>query len=127
MELSGRDLVVAYVAALEARDWDALAALLAADAVYEVPQTRERVTGREAVVRFNRDYPGQWHLRVREAYGDRTGGAVHLGWVGAPGEAESGAVALLRFGPDGRIAHITDYWPEPYEPPSGREHLVERY
>ena len=25
------------------------------------------------------------------------------------------------------ITRITDFWPEPYEPPSGREHLVERW
>jgi hypothetical protein len=124
---AGRALVVAYVEALEARDWDGLGDLLAPGVVYEVPQTRERVSGREAVVRFNREYPGEWHLRVREAYGDASGGAVHIGWVGAPGEEESGAVALLRFDSDGRIRHITDYWPEPYEPPAERAHLVERF
>jgi len=24
-------------------------------------------------------------------------------------------------------ARVTDFWPEPYEPPPGREHLVERW
>jgi len=28
---------------------------------------------------------------------------------------------------DGLITRVTDFWPEPYEPPPGREHLVERY
>jgi hypothetical protein len=28
---------------------------------------------------------------------------------------------------EGRIVKITDFWPEPYEPPPGREHLVERW
>lgn len=124
---TGRDLVLAYVTALEERDWDRLSELLAADVVYEVPQSRERVTGRAAVVRFNREYPGEWHLRAREAYGDASGGAIHLGWTGAPGEAESGAAVFLRFDADGLIAQITDYWPDPYEPPPGREHLVERF
>ena len=27
---------------------------------------------------------------------------------------------------DGLITRITDFWPEPYEPPTGREHLAER-
>lgn len=31
------------------------------------------------------------------------------------------------FGDDGVITSVTDFWPEPYEPPTGREHLVERY
>lgn len=37
------------------------------------------------------------------------------------------ALTFFRFDKSGRIAHITDFWPTPYEPPSGREHLVERY
>jgi hypothetical protein len=28
---------------------------------------------------------------------------------------------------DGKIAQITDFWPEPYELPASRAHLVERY
>jgi hypothetical protein len=28
---------------------------------------------------------------------------------------------------DGFITAVTDFWPEPYEPPPGREHLVERW
>ena len=28
---------------------------------------------------------------------------------------------------DGKIAVITDFWPDPYELPASRAHLVERY
>jgi hypothetical protein len=28
---------------------------------------------------------------------------------------------------DGRIVRITDFWPDPYEPPAGRAHLAGRY
>jgi hypothetical protein len=28
---------------------------------------------------------------------------------------------------DGLISHISDFWPVPYDPPAGREHLTERY
>jgi hypothetical protein len=28
---------------------------------------------------------------------------------------------------DRLVAAVTDFWPEPYEPPPGREHLVERW
>ena len=27
----------------------------------------------------------------------------------------------------GLIVRVTDFWPEPYEPPPGREHLTERW
>ncbi|HEV2240142.1 MAG TPA: nuclear transport factor 2 family protein [Streptosporangiaceae bacterium] len=47
------EIVAAYWAAAEARDWARFGGLVAEDVVYEAPQTRERVRGREAYVRFN--------------------------------------------------------------------------
>ncbi len=120
----GRDLVIAYVELLEARDWAGFARLLASDIVYELPQTGERVRGRERFVRFNHEYPGDWHLRVRDAYGDAFGGAVHLAC--RVGDDDLDAVGFLRFDEDGLIVKITEYWPEAYEPPAGRQHLTER-
>ncbi|MGA8247146.1 MAG: nuclear transport factor 2 family protein [Nocardioides sp.] len=49
----------------EARDWAGLAEVLAPDLVYELAQTRERVRGREAFLRFSEAYPGDWHLTER--------------------------------------------------------------
>lgn len=36
-------------------------------------------------------------------------------------------LCFFDFADDGTIAAITDFWPEPYELPAGRAHLVERY
>jgi hypothetical protein len=36
------------------------------------------------------------------------------------------AIAFFEFA-DGLITRVTDFWPEPYEAPPGREHLVERW
>jgi hypothetical protein len=36
-------------------------------------------------------------------------------------------LCFFELGDDGRIARITDFWPDPYELPAGRTHLVERY
>ena len=46
--------------------------------MYEVPQTHERMSGRDAYVRFNRDYPGEWYLQVRAAYEGDSGGAAEV-------------------------------------------------
>lgn len=119
------DTVRRYWAAADARDWDAFAATLSPDVVYETPQTRERVTGRAAYVRFNRDYPGDWHLTITRLVTDDEG-AVSETAFDVGGGSMTG-ICFFTFDVDGLVATVRDYWPEPYDPPPGREHLVERY
>ena len=119
------DVVSAYWAAAEARDWEAFGALLADDVVYELPQSRERVLGREAYVHFNSEgFPGDWHVLVeRIVSGERA--AVSLIRFTDAGNSQPG-ICFFELDGDGLIASITDFWPEPYEPPAERAHLVER-
>jgi len=117
--------VEAYWSACEARDWVAFGALLAEDVVYDLPQTRERVRGRAAYVRFNEEYPGDWHLTVERAVGEGLHAATWTRFTVAG--TEQPALSFFEFTEAGLIGRITDFWPEPYEPPPGREHLVERY
>jgi len=119
-------VVADYWAAAEARDWAAFGALLAGDVVYEVPQTRERVSGREAYVRFNAEgFPGGWHLAVtRIVSQDRA--AVSMIEFSEGGSSQTG-LCVFDLDEGGRIVRITDFWPDPYEPPAGRAHLVSRY
>ncbi|GLZ76131.1 hypothetical protein Afil01_09380 [Actinorhabdospora filicis] len=119
------DTVRRYWETAEARDWDAFAALLADDVRYELPQTRERVLGKDNYLRLNMEYPGDWHISIHRLTGDDERAAS---WVKARLDGEtSDAVMFFEAAPDGRIASVTDFWPESYEPPAGREHLVERY
>ena len=37
------------------------------------------------------------------------------------------AIVWLEMTGEGLISKITDYWPEPYEPRAGRDHLTERW
>lgn len=119
------DTVSTYWASAEARDWDAFAALLATDVVYTLEQSRERIRGVENYVAFNRDYPGDWHVSlVRVVADDRA--AFSWGRV-AVGEEEQSALTVFTFDEAGAIATIDDFWPEPSEALTGREHLVERF
>lgn len=129
-----RGAVETYWAAAEARDWGAFGATLAEDVVYELPQTRERIRGKERYLRFNEEYPGDWHVRVERIVADaegrqaaaRTGFTVTGEQEGEPDE-ELDAIHFFTFDEAGLITGVTDFWPESYEPPAGREHLVERY
>ncbi|MFF9775020.1 nuclear transport factor 2 family protein [Streptomyces sp. NPDC013978] len=126
-----RATVERFWASAERRDWAAFAETLAADVVYELPQTRERIRGRERYVEFNREYPGDWHARVERIVAEpgQPGQPEQVvSWTHVTvGLEEMYAISFFTVDEDGRIAAVTDFWPEPYEPPAGREHLVERY
>ncbi|CAN5699287.1 nuclear transport factor 2 family protein [soil metagenome] len=114
-----------YWESAEARDWAGFAETLAADVVYECPQTRERVRGREAYVRFNREFPGDWHLVIDEVVADERGAVSHASFA-IGGETMTG-ICFFGFDAEGRVRTVRDYWPESYEAPADRAHLVERY
>ena len=120
-----RGTVETFWATAQARDWDAFAETLAEDVVYELPQTRERIHGRERYVRFNREYPGDWHLRIERIVAEP--GQV-VSWIRSTvGLEEMYGISFFTGDGSGRISEITDFWPEPYEPPAGRDHLTERF
>jgi ketosteroid isomerase-like protein len=119
-------VVADYWAAAEARDWAAFGALLAEDVVYEAPQTREQVRGREAYLRFNVEgFPGDWHLAVQRIV-SQDHEAVSMTEFSEGGTSQFG-LCFFDLDEDGRIVRITDFWPDPYEPPPGRAHLAGRY
>jgi predicted ester cyclase len=116
----------AYWNAAEARDWTAFGRLLADDVVYEGPQTRERVRGRAAYLRFNEEgFPGPWHLTIERIVGEGDQAASWIEFT-TPTGTQPG-LCFFRLDADGRIAHISDFWPDPYELPASRAHLVEPY
>jgi ketosteroid isomerase-like protein len=122
---TAHEIAEAYWATAEKRDWPAFGALLAEEVVYELPQTRERIRGRAAYMRFNEEYPGDWHVTIERVVGEGRHAATWTRFAVA--EEEQPALTFFELDGDGLITQITDFWPEPYEPPPGREHLVERY
>jgi predicted ester cyclase len=124
--VDSQHVIAGYWASAEARRWDDFADLVAEDVVYEVPQSRERVRGRDAFVRFNVEgFPGDWHLTVERIV---TEGSHAASWIefAEEGKTQPG-VCFFEIDGDGRIIKITDFWPDPYDAPAARAHLVERY
>jgi ketosteroid isomerase-like protein len=118
-----RAMVRRYYDSLIERDWDTFVALLTEDVRYEIPQTSERITGKERYLRFNQEYPGDWQLSVTRLVADGSTAAASSNFT----VGDERMVGVTFFELDGDlISRVTDFWPEPYEPPAGREHLVER-
>jgi hypothetical protein len=118
------ELARTFMSSMEARDWDGLRSVLHADVVYELPQSRERINGRDRYIQFNQEFPGDWHLEPRIVLADDHNGSVLFDW--RIGDQSAQGIVYFEFAA-GLITRVTDFWPEPYEPPSGREHLVERW
>lgn len=92
--------------------------------IYEVPQTCERVRGREAYIEFNATFPGDWTTEVVRLLADETGASGQIIFR-VRGQEQIGNAFLEME--DGKIQHIFDFWPEPYEPPQRMSRYVERY
>ena len=121
--VDNREVLRRYYEVIGSKSWDGLGELLAEDVVYDIPQTRERITGREPYVRFNREYPGDWRMELTRLVvdGDRAAGTMNFF---VDGTAMLG-ITFFELA-DGVISRITDIWPVSYDPPPGREHLAER-
>ncbi|MFF1410975.1 nuclear transport factor 2 family protein [Streptomyces sp. NPDC058289] len=93
---------------IQARDWDAVAQLVAQDAVVEWPVSGERIVGSKNYVAVNREYPEGWTIRVLRivAAGDQVVSEVEVPHEGL------GVFRAASFwtGRDGRIVRGTEYW-----------------
>jgi predicted ester cyclase len=123
---SAHEVVAAYWAAANVRDWPAFGELVTDDVLYQGPQTRERVRGRDAYLRFNAEgFTSDWHVSVQRIVGE---GSHAASWIEMNDRGETyPGVCFFDLADDGRIARITDFWPDSYELPASRGHLVERY
>lgn len=124
MSTSNRDAVTRFWTTANAADWESFAALLSPDLVYEVPQTRERISGRDGLVEFFRTWPGTWRADIVQTIADTHSAVTVINFV-TPTEQMTGITFFeLR---DGTITGLTDYWPADYEPPERASPVVQRY
>jgi hypothetical protein len=94
------------------------------DVVIEMPQSRERIRGRDALRKLQERFPSPAPaITLRNVTGSR-----HV-WV-AEADIDYGgdrcqAVIILELDSDGLIARETRYYPQPFEAPAWRAELVE--
>lgn len=114
-----------FGALMQTNDFPAVAAVLAPDFVLEWPQTKERIRGAERIVRMNAEYPaqGRWEFTIHRLVGGEREAVSDVGVT--DGVLRARAITFFEAA-DGRVRRITEYWPEPYDAPAGRAHLVER-
>lgn len=124
-QVSARDVVESLWRRIEERDWAAVGALIAEDAVVEWPVTGERIVGRANFLAVNTEYPEGWSIRVQRvvAQGEEVASEVLV-----PHE-ELGVFRVASFWRvrDGRVVAGREYWtgPDPEPAPEWRARFVE--
>ena len=125
--VSSRDVLESFWAAMQKNDWDRAAGHLTEDCVVDWPCSGERIVGRSDFAAVQAAYPtatGSWSFEVHRIVVE---GVVVVSEVTVTdGEQSARVVAFSIVDDHGRIAHQTEYWPMPYDPPPGREHLTQR-
>jgi len=122
---SAADVVREFWRLMATNDFPSVGTVLAPDFILEWPQSGERIRGAERFARMNAEYPAQgaWRFTVNRIV---DGGAQVVSDVSVTdGVQRARAISFFSIAA-GRVERIVEFWPEPYEAPANRAHLVER-
>jgi SnoaL-like protein len=108
--------------ASDASDFEAEHDIYRDDAVLDYPQSGERIRGRRNIQASRTVQPNKKRFSVRRIIGNGDLWVTEfvLTYDGAP----SYTVSIMEFR-DGKVAHETQYFCDPFEPGPSRAHLVE--
>jgi len=122
--MSGREVVSAFWAAMQANDWHRAATYLALDCVIDWPCSGERIVGRSDFASIQARYPtktGRWSFDVHRLVAD---GDVVVSEVTVTDGQQSARVIAFSELESHQIARQIEYWPVSYDPLPGREDLT---
>jgi hypothetical protein len=105
-------------------DFHSVEAVLAPEFALEWPQSKERILGPERFARMNHEYPahGPWKFTIHRIV-DGVSEAVTDVTV-TDGMQAARAISFFTVS-HGRIVRLVEFWPESYDAPEHRAHLVE--
>jgi ketosteroid isomerase-like protein len=118
------DVVKDFWEAMETNDFRAAGKLLSDDYIAEWPQSNERIRGRDNFAAINEAYPahGRWNFVVNNIVGNEYEAVSD---VSITDGVQSARVISFTTVQNGKIIKQVEFFPEQYEPPTNRQHLVE--
>jgi len=119
------DIVKEFWRLMATNDFQSVAAVLSPDFVLEWPQSREKIRGADHFVRMNEEYPahGRWSFTLNRIVAGPAEAVTDV--TVTDGVQTARAISFFTASGD-RISRLVEFWPEPYDPPANRAHLVER-
>jgi hypothetical protein len=114
MSARTRKLIESHWEHANARLWPEFSRLIHSELRYEVPQTREYIDSGAGYIELFKTWSGDWRAVIRELVCEDAKAVCVIDFI-TGAKIETGiSVIELR---DELICAITEYWPEPYEPP----------
>ncbi len=118
------DIVREFWRLMQSNDFRAVGSLLSDDYILEWPQSNERIRGRDNFAAVNEQYPahGRWHFTVNRIIGNNIEAVSDVSVTDGVVAARVITFSTLK---SGKISRQIEFWPEEYEAPENRKHLVE--
>ena len=125
MQQAATDIVSEFWRLMATNDFHAVSAVLSPDFVLEWPQSRERIRGPGNFAKMNAEYPAhaKWLFRIERLVGDQSQAVSDVSVT--DGRQVGRAISFFTVA-EGKITKLVEFWPEPFEAPPARAHLVER-
>jgi hypothetical protein len=119
-DAEARSMIAEHWRASEQGDSVAEHAIYATDAILDYPQSGERFRGRAAIAAQRGGHPADRHFTVRRisGHGDIWVSECVISYDGVP----THSVSIMEFS-DGLVAHETQYFADPFDPPPWRAAL----
>lgn len=114
MSQQTRALILQHWALANARRWSEFGQLLHPGLRYEAPQTREYIESGAGYLEMFSTWPGDWTAEITHLVCEEAKAICIIDF--AVGSETMTGISIFEL--DGRlISRVTDYWPEPYDPP----------
>jgi len=104
--------VRSFWAAIDRLEFGAVAPLLHDDFICEWPQSRELIVGRDNFIAVNANYPGRWHITIRDIICSLNQVVTDCNVTDGKQTLQVISFFTIR---DDQIIHIREYWPDHME------------
>jgi hypothetical protein len=118
-----RSLILQHWDLANARRWGEFGQLLHPELLYEVPQTREYIESGPGYLEMFSTWPGDWTAKIKHLVCEQSKAICIIDFV-VDAEIMTG---ISVFELNGQLIwRVTDFWPEPYDPPPRSTSLMKR-
>lgn len=124
MNPSATEVVIEFYRRMNTNEFRSAGQMLTDDYTLEWPQSKERIRGRDNFVAVNEEYPaqGRWSFTVNRTVGNATEAVSDVTVTDGTQVARAITFTTVQ---EGKIISQVEYWPDNYEAPANRKHLVE--